>query len=115
MIIKDNGERHAISIRLLEEEMEILEQKAKEAGMTKSEFIRRVIRHGEAHPKTNFSHEDRSHLQHEIDRIGNNLNLIGYIASGQNNSSLDEVEVLKLVDNYKKLLGKIYDFIHDKE
>ena len=86
--------------------MKILEQKAKEAGMTKSEFIRRVIRHGAAHPKTNFSREDRSRLQHEIDRIGNNLNLIGYIASGQNNSSVDEVEVLKLIDNYKKLLGK---------
>lgn len=102
-----------ISVRLLPEEAEILQEKAKEADMSKASFLKNVIVQGRAYKKTNFMKEDVGKLQYEIDKIGNNINQIFFRVSGSSN--IDEIEFLKLKDNYMELLSAFYDFIHGKE
>lgn len=102
-----------ISVRLLPEEAEVLRAKAKEANMSKAKFLKNVILQGGAYERTNFTIEDVGKLQYEIDKIGNNINQISLRISGSSN--IDEIEFLRLKDNYMELLFAFYEFIHGKE
>lgn len=101
-----------ISIRLLPEEAEVLQAKAQEAGMTQARFLKNAILQGAAYESTFLKREDIQKMQYEIDKIGNNINQISYYLQGD--SDIDEIDVLKLRDNYMELLSAFYDFIHGK-
>lgn len=96
-------------VHLLDEELAILDAKADEAEMSKSEYIRNVILFGAAHRRTVFSKEDTKELIYEINRIGNNLNQIAYRANS--NRTIDERDFQNLYDNYVDLLGQFDDFV----
>lgn len=113
MIKSNRPKERIISVRLLPEEAEILNTKAKEANMSKARFLKNVILKGRAYERTNFTQEDVGKLQYEIDKIGNNINQISYRVSGSSN--IDEIEFLKLKDNYMQLLSAFCDFVHGKE
>lgn len=101
-----------ISIRLLPEEAEVLQAKAQEAGMSQSRFLKNAILQDAAYESTFLKKEDILKLQYEIDKIGNNINQISYYLQGD--SDIDEIEVLKLRDNYMELLSAFYNFMQGK-
>lgn len=98
-----------VCIRLLQEEAEILEAKAKKAKMSKARFLKNIIRYGSVYEKKNFLSEDAHKLQYEIDRIGNNMNQIFYRV--YNTENIDEIEVLRLKELYTELLSTMTDFV----
>ncbi len=50
MNTSDTMQQFTVTVRLLNEEMEILTQKASEAKLSKSAFVRNAIRYGGAYP-----------------------------------------------------------------
>ena len=91
-------------LSLLEEEMQILSDKAKTAGMSKTEFLRNVILFGSARGRTNFTREDAKSLIYELNRIGNNINQIAYQANV--NCAVNKNDFHALTDYYDKLLAQ---------
>lgn len=96
-------------VHLLDEELAILDAKADEADMTKSEYIRNIIMFGAAHERTVFSKKDAEALLYEINRIGNNINQIAYRANS--NKQIDERDFVSMYDNYMELLAAYDKFI----
>lgn len=109
---QDDGKRYEISVHLLDEEKRILEQKASEVNMSKSEFVRNGILHGAAYPETNFSREGKRNIQHELDRMANNLNAIRFEANTSKLSWEMRHELDCLVEDYFDLLSKISTLAH---
>lgn len=99
-------------VHLLDEELEILNAKADEAGMNKSEYIRNMILFGAAHERTLFSKKDTESLLYEINRIGNNINQIAYRANA--NKTIDERDFRDMYTNYTELLSVYDKFIRGK-
>jgi len=92
------------NVRLLEEELAILEAKADEAQMTKSEYIRNMILFGAAHERTNFSKKETKAMLYELNRIGNNINQIAYATNVTCVISEDDFVYLRF--NFIDLLGQ---------
>lgn len=102
------GEEHRkrqryFKVHLLDEELAILDAKADEAGMSKSEFVRNVILFGAAHERTNFTKKESEALFYELNRIGNNINQIAFRANSR--KTVDERDFKGLYDNYVELLA----------
>ena len=111
------GEEHRrrqrkLNVYLLEEELAILEAKADEAEMSKSEFIRNMIMFGAAHERTMFSKADSEALKYELNRIGNNINQIAFWANSK--KTVDDRDFRSMYDNYMELLGAYDQFIRGK-
>ena len=111
------GEKHRkrqryFKVHLLEEELAILDAKADEAEMNKSEYIRNMIMFGAAHERTIFSKKDSEALIYELNRIGNNINQIAYRANA--NRIIDERDFQSMYDNYMELLSAYDKFIRGK-
>lgn len=111
MIENKRPDGRVISIRLLPQEAEILKAKAKEANMSQARFLKQVIFYGGAYEKTAFKRDDISKLQYELDRIGNNVRQIK--THSHKSTEKEEIELLRLCDNYSELLSAFYDFVHD--
>lgn len=88
---------------LMDEEYEVLEIKAHNAGMSKAEFLRNMILYGAAHERTLFPKEQASSILYELNRIGNNINQIAYWANSV--KGIDRERLDKLLIDYKDLLG----------
>jgi Ribbon-helix-helix protein, copG family. len=99
----NHGRDRTLTFRLLEEESKILDEKAREADMSKSEFIRNVVLYGGAYPKTAFTREDTSKIIYEIDRIGNALSQISFMT--HRSPEIDEREFQSLMVNYMELFS----------
>ena len=71
---------HAFCLRLTEEEFKNLTGKAADAGISREEFCRRILRGAEvkAHPPANVPQ-----LIREIRRVGNNIDQILMIANAK--------------------------------
>lgn len=101
-----------LNIFLLDEELELLNAKADELEMSKSEYIRNIILFGTAYKRSIFSKEETKEFIYEINRIGNNLNQIAYRANA--NKTIDEIDFQNLYDNYVELLGQFDYFVRGK-
>lgn len=101
-----------LNIFLLDEEWELLNAKADELEMSKSEYIRNIILFGTAYKRSIFSKEETKEFIYEINRIGNNLNQIAYRANA--NKTIDEIDFQNLYDNYVELLGQFDYFVRGK-
>lgn len=104
--------KRKLNVYLLEEELAILDAKADEAEMNKSEYIRNMIMFGAAHERTIFSRKDSEALIYELNRIGNNINQIAYRANA--NRVIDERDFQNMYDNYMELLSAYDKFIRGK-
>jgi len=89
-------------VSLYDKELEWLTQKAFDANMSKSEFVRKIIMYGSAKEKTNFSREDAAKICYELNRIGNNINQLAYQANIRGNVTRNDFEVMK--DEFANLL-----------
>lgn len=104
--------KRKLNVYLLDEELEILNAKADEADMSKSDYIRNMILFGAAHERTLFSKKDTASLLYELNRIGNNINQIAYRANA--NKIIDERDFQNMYDNYMELLSTYDKFIRGK-
>lgn len=100
------GRRRGIPVQvyLLPEEYEVLEVKAAEAGLTRSDLLRRLILFGSAAQKSLFTKEDADAILFQLNRIGNNLNQIAWRANtlkGADKATLDD-----LSKNYDDILSE---------
>lgn len=93
-----------IEFCLLDEELEILELKAHEAGLSKSALLRNLILYGAAHKRTVFSDEYAEKIRYEINRIGNNINQIAYWANSL--KQIDREKLDAIMRDYDNLLGE---------
>lgn len=93
---------NSLLIYLSEKEDRHLESQSKKAGLSKSEFIRKLIMQVDLHPRPP---DNISQLIREINPIGNNIN---QIARRVNND--DEVSQ-KQIEEIFRLLGEIYRLV----
>lgn len=93
------------TVHLLDEELAILDAKADETGLSKSEYIRNMILYGAPHRITNVSPEDTRKFLFEMNRIGNNLNQIAaYVNSAK---KVDSDDIMGL----RTLFEELYDVV----
>ena len=90
-----------LTIHLFEEELQLLETKSKEAGVSKSEYIRNMIIFGSSQRNTNFSEEEAEKLIYEVGKIGNNINQIARYVNMQ--KSVDGVDMNNLIEEFGEL------------
>jgi len=92
-------------VRLLEEEYLLLEAKADEAQLSKSEFIRNMILYGSARPKTNFTREEARELVTAINRVGNNINQLTLVANSTKNVDRETLNsVCELMNELEQII-----------
>lgn len=91
-------------IRLFDEEKKILEMKAAEQGMSRTEYIRDLILFGEVKTtkKKILTDEKFKKLLYEINRIGNNINQIAYNSNLKKSTGREEIK--ELSEKYDSLL-----------
>lgn len=94
---------------LLDEEMEILNDKAAAANMSKTEYIRNVVLFGAARRRTNFASADADKISHELNRIGNNINQIAYQANSK--CAVDENDFFWLREEFTHFLAAFERFV----
>jgi len=101
---KNRYRNNRFEIRLFDEEVEILENKAKAQGLSKTEYIREIILYSEVkESKRNILSDERfMKLLYEINRIGNNINQIAYNSNLRIASIRREIKELKF--QYENLL-----------
>ena len=113
MTKKFRHREYGLFLYLLEEEKVMLDKKADEAGMSKSELIRNLIMYGAAYERHKFSNEYARKILYEINRIGNNLNQIAYVANNTKYFSQDEFD--KMVKSYNDLLRYYTEYMVDSD
>lgn len=89
-------------VHLLDEELVLLEIKAEEAGMSKSEYIRNMIMFGYAKERTVFSREQERKIRNELNMIGNNINHIAIRVNSNRDIYSEDLRILK--EQYNNLL-----------
>lgn len=89
-------------IFLSEEEFELLESKAKGFGLTKTEYIRKLIVFGRVRPKSKLTDEQFREMLLEMNHIGTNINQIAYRVNAARNANKDDYMELKVA--YHSLL-----------
>lgn len=101
-----------LDIFLLEEEFVLLEIKAEEAGMTKSEYIRNMIMFGYAKERTVFSHELERKIRNELNMIGSNINQIAIRVNTNRDIYSEDIRILR--EQYNNMLD-LYQRIFKEE
>lgn len=101
-----------LDIFLLEEEFVLLEIKAEEAGMTKSEYIRNMIMFGYAKERTVFSREQERKIRNELNMIGNNINQIAIRVNTNRDIYSEDLRILR--EQYNNMLD-LYQRIFKEE
>ena len=101
---KKRYRNNRFEIRLFDEEIEILENKAKIQGLSKTEYIREIILYSEIkdNKRNILSDENFKKLLYEINRIGNNINQIAYNSNLIKPTGREEIKNLK--EQYENLL-----------
>lgn len=95
---KERFRKRDFHVMLFDEELEILEKKAKSFGMNKTEYIRDMIVRGEVSGNRKaslVSDEKYKNLLYEVNRIGNNLNQIAYNSNLKKSTGKEEIAGLK--------------------
>ena len=101
---KKRYRNNRFELRLFDEEVEILENKAKIQGLSKTEYIREIILYSEIkeNKRNILSNENFKKLLYEINRIGNNINQIAYNSNLIKSTGREEIKNLK--EQYENLL-----------
>ena len=99
-----------VTVRFTDAEKKSLEAKAKEAGVTTAEYVRRIACE---RPLDYVAVKQYNDLVYEVSRIGNNINQIAHNA---NSGYYNEAESRRLLANMrvlKELVGKAAEKIGD--
>lgn len=94
--------RKKLNVWLLDEEYDLLKEKASKCSMSMSAYIRIIILFGGVKGAVvNFSKEDANKIANELCRIGNNINQIAYRVNAKATVNENDFEQLKEVfDQY---------------
>jgi len=105
MAEKDRARKELFQLRLFPEEMQLLNDKSKKLGLTKTAYIRDMILFGQPQEK------DRSFekIEYELNRIGNNINQMAYIANTE--YSTNGIEITQILSQYSELLEQYEELI----
>jgi hypothetical protein len=97
--------KRQFKVELFEEEFQLLTDKSKKAGLTKTAYIRDMILFGQPQEK------DRSFekIEYELNRIGNNINQMAYIANTE--YSTNGIEIIQILSQYSELLEQYEELI----
>lgn len=107
MAEKDRSRQKLFQLRLFPEEMQLLTDKANELGVTKTAYIRDMILFGQPQKKDKSFEK----IEYELNKIGNNINQIAYIANTE--FSTNGIEISSLLSHYSELLEQWEEFIKD--
>lgn len=88
----------------------MLEVKARDAGMSKSEYIRNLIVFGQVSETTVFTCEGTKQVRTELSRIGNNINQITMRINMNKQGFSEDFKILN--QNYLELLS-LYERIFE--
>lgn len=109
MAEKDRVRTDQFLLRLLPEEKAMLEKNSFELGLSKADYLRKLILYGEVigqHPV--IDKEQGRELLYEVNRIGNNINQIAYRSNARKFATDDDWrEVRKECMGILLLLGKL--------
>lgn len=102
--------RH-FKLKLLDNEFELLEQKANKSNLSKTEYVRMLISYGgvKGSGKSNYSNEYARILRNELSSIGNNVNQIAYRVNSKSTASKEDVEALR--EEFVKLIGVMHKYV----
>lgn len=112
------GEKHRIrtdkfAVTLLPEEREILSASAQKYGLTKTEYIRRLILFGGVTGQPLLDRDTTKKLTQELSQINTHLQTISYKLSNQSIPQDNDWSQLK--DSYTHLLGFIGELAYLKK
>ena len=107
-VAKNRNRNVGFHFFLSEQEAEIFEQKCKQLGISKSEFIRNCILYGSTVKKTLFSDERADRIIYEMNRIGNNINQIARFVNKDHSVGSDDYERIR------KLVSALNDLLMDE-
>ena len=102
MIYNDRYRKRKFQVYLLPEEDALLEVNAWEYGLSKSEYIRKLIREETLVVEDKLLSDDSKKLLYELNKIGSNLNQIAYNVNVQKSMRASDFERLK--NNYSELI-----------
>lgn len=103
MAEKDRIRRNQFKLSLSDVESELLKQKASEYGISRTDFLRQLIVSGGVQNRPKVDLEMYGKIQYELNRIGNNINQIAYVANL--NKAVDESKL----DVIRKQLDEIWE------
>lgn len=92
-------------------ELETLNAKSQELGMSKSEYIRNIIMFGSTREITNFSKEDTRKIIYELNRIGNNINQIAYRVNSS--KEVNDQDIVQIQDEMGKIIDLYFDMVEE--
>ena len=111
MANKDRIRTEKYLLTLLPEEKALLEKNAFELGLSKADYLRKIILYGSIvgqHPM--IDKETSEKLLYEINRIGNNINQIAYNTNAKKYASgADWREIKKDAFDILELVGALVD------
>jgi len=98
---------------LLDEEYDLLKEKASKSNMSMSAYIRSIILFGGIEGSVvNFTKEDADKISYELNRIGNNINQIAYHVNAK--ATVNENDFEQLRDYFEKYLAVVQDVVKDR-
>lgn len=86
--------KRMLNVFLTDEELDMLGDKARAVGVSKSEYIRNLIRYGATTRNTNLTTEQARDIVSEMNHIGNNINQIATVANTSKTVDYETVESL---------------------
>ncbi len=96
--------RNTVSVRLTEEELEIINKKVSDTTLSRESYIRQVVLGNEIKPTPPIEYNE---LKRELSAIGNNLNQIARVAN--RTGSINEEMYWQNVDNLNAIYARMLD------
>ena len=101
---------HSISLKLTDEELQLLNTKHEASGLNKTDYLMQAIRNSEV--RVYSIEESIAPIVHEIRKIGTNLNQLAYFSNiGQEYRVRAEIEAIRKTND--RLMGQLSDFLND--
>lgn len=87
-----------IRLRLTKEEEKVLDEKTSKAGLSRNEFLRRLILGEQVYKR---KEKDFKNYAYQVNRVGNNLNQLVKILRNKELNKKDLLEIEKTIDEIK--------------
>lgn len=99
-------EMERVCIRVLPEEKKLLEEKSKFCNLSKTEYLRKVIRENVIIIENN---QEKKKYLYELNKIGVNINQIARVVN--ENGNIDDEDMQKVLEYMKDIKKIVSDYI----
>lgn len=89
-----------IRLRLTKEEEKVLDDKTSKAGISRNEFLRKLILGEQVYKR---KEKDFKNYAYQVNRVGNNLNQLVKILRNKELNKKDLLEIEKTIDEIKSI------------